>query len=220
MDIAVLIPTIYRPAGLRRVLESLDGDPVVKVVAAENDDAEAKAIAIKHGAIFTRCEKYRAGCAYAWNTALQAYPNADAYILASDDCVFMSGWLAETLATLDKLGGSGMVGFNMRKPNPPSPNKTPYHYMMTRDFMIRHHGGVAAVPHYKTWCVDSEAYERARHVGKYAKAEGAFVEHEPIISDDDIGYRMGVERRRESKNIYYKRKRLNFPDDFAPILKA
>jgi len=217
MEITALIPTAYRPVGLRRVLESLHKTaPSVRVVvAAERDDTEAEKIASEYEALFVVCEKYRQGCAYAWNTALQAAPNSDIYVIGSDDAEFLDGWLEASLAGLEQIGGDGLVGFDSGKRKPFAE-----HYMMTRKFIIEYHGGVAAVPHYSSWCVDSEAWERAKSADKYIKVESAMVLHHWDGPNGDLAYTIALERREENRKIYNQRHKAGFPDDFEPILKA
>lgn len=213
--ITALIPTFYRPDGLARVLASLkDTAPSVKcVIAAEADDIRALEIARTYGATAAQCEQPLQGCAYAWNTALKASPNDDIYVIGADDAIFKFGWLEESLKALDKLGGSGLVAFKSGHRR-----KFGDHYMMTRDFIVKHHGGVAAVPHYRSWCVDDEAQWRAKKAGKFIKCNEAVVIHDKG-TEDDKGYIMGQSYRELSRAIYYKRHASGFPDDFEAIIK-
>jgi GT2 family glycosyltransferase len=211
--ITALIPTFHRPLGLARTLQSLrDTSDIKIVVALELDDVDGYKVAMNYGAVITFCIPPRAGCANAWNTALAASPNDDLYIIGADDAVFVEGWLGEALKGLDELGGSGLVGFE-------SGHRKDYsdHYMMTRDFMIEHLGGVAAVPHYTSWCVDDEAILRARKVGKFYRSRTAVVRHDKG-AENDAGYKMGQECRKENKELFYKRQDAGFPDDFERII--
>ena len=211
--ITVLIPTFYRPEGLARTLQSLrDTSDVKIVVALEIYDSDGFRVAVGYGAEIAYCARHYAGCAYAWNAALAASPNDDIYVIGADDAVFVEGWLGEALKGLEILGGSGLVGFESGKRKDYSD-----HYMMTRDFMIEHHGGVAAVPHYTSWCVDDEAILRARKVGKFYRSLTAVVRHEKG-NENDAGYKMGQARRKENKALFYKRQALGFPDDFERII--
>jgi len=213
ISVAALIPTLHRPEGLRRVLQSLhDTAPIVTpVVAHDADDLSAPVIAKEFGAIVAKCDNQRAGCAYAWNTALQAAKNFEAYVIASDDCIFREGWLE---LALDEIAtGAGLVGFATDKKTIYS-----YHYIMTREFIQKYHGGVAAIPHYSAWCVDTEACERAIRAGQYVKLKHRLIEHEWRGPDGDEGYVLGRERRAENKMIYHQRKNAGFPDDFERIL--
>lgn len=207
MEIAALVPTLYRPDGLRRVLRSLaDTAPEVwPVVAREADDATAEKIGRGYGAIMAVCEKPRAGCAYAWNTALKAAPDYDAYLIASDDAEFLPNWLKCARKGLDK--GFGFIGLYAAW------KRTWYSffYLMTREFIIKHHGGVAAVPHYKVWGADTEACDRALAAGQYYKTPEQCVIH----------HRVGIlpqSRRMITKQIYNRRKAQGFPDDYERIL--
>lgn len=218
VKVAALIPTLHRPAGLWRVLGSLEdtAPSVVRVVATDPDDRTAREIALTFGCIISVCDDNRLGCAHAWNTALKAYPDADAYVLGADDAIFTPGWLEVALKALRKhLGGDGLVGFNAKWKQ----TEMAFFYLMTRQFMIEHHGGVAAVPHYFTWGLDTEACQRAIRAGKYYKALDAIVLHDWRGPDGDETYTMGRARREETKEIYKQRELLDFPDDFEPIIR-
>lgn len=217
MVIAALIPTLHRPAGLWRVLQSLEdtAPDVVRVVARDLDDEPARVIAQAFDCTIATCDAPRLGCAHAWNTALKAYPAADIYVLGADDAIFTPGWLNAALKALEKIGGSGLVGFYAEWKQ----TEYSFHYLMTRDFMIEHHGGVAAVPHYFTWGVDTEACQRAMRAGKYIKAMDAIVLHDWRGPHGDATYQMGAAHRAETKAMYSRRERLGFPDDFPSILQ-
>lgn len=210
MRIAALIPTLYRPEGLRRVLQSLtDTAPEVNaVIAREWDDFTAQKIGDAFGATVTVCELERAGCAYAWNTALKGALNYDAYIIASDDMEFLPNWLETVWKYLGRLERSGLVGMNADWKK----SDYSFFYLMTRDFIVEHHGGVAAVPVYRYWGVDTEACERAMAVGKYIKTEARVCVHHR----DKKG--LPLDMRKEVKAIYNARKAAGFPDDFERIL--
>lgn len=219
MDIAVLLPTLHRPEGLRLALQSIrDTAPSVNIVVARDaDDIHAKDIADEFGAMCVTCAESRMGCAYAWNTALRACPNADMYVLGSDDAVFLSGWLKEGLEYLNKIDGSGLVGLKTKEYGK---YELSAFYLMTRDFIINHHGGVAAVPHYASWFVDAEACGRAQKAGCYAKTTRRVVVHNWRGPNGDEAYRLANKRRQENRKIYEDRKSRGFPDDFKPIISG
>lgn len=227
MKIAILIPTIYRPDGLRRSLQSLkdttkhiDNHIIHAIVAAEDDDVDALEIAYEYDAQFCVCDEYRGGPAYGWNTALKNAMDYDAYFTGSDDIEFTNGWLDEVLRVLhDELNGSGLVGINDGRWNKAMVNKMcATHYLMTRDFIIEHMGGVAAQPFYHADFTDMEACARARRVNKFAWAEKAIVKHHWKGPHGDLGYENATKQRPKMKPLYEERKRLNFPDNFERIL--
>jgi len=228
MKIAILTPTIYRPDGLRRSLSSLVDTvqtlssihEIDIVVAAERDDVEARAIAAEYGAIFTYCEEPLQGPAYAWNTALKAVPDYEAYFTGSDDIEYTNGWLEEVLRVLkDELNGSGLVGINDgRWKRELVMKKCATHYLMTRDFIIEHMGGVAAQPFYHADYTDMEACSRARLVNKFAWAENALVRHHWKGPNGDLGYQNATKKRPLMKPLYEQRKAEGFPNDFKPII--
>lgn len=179
---------------------------VIPVVAYEQDDRTALSILEEFGAIPAPCPQYRQGCAYAWNTALRAADNYDAYVIASDDVEFLPGWLTAVHKGLNK--GFGFVGLYAAWKD----MWYSFFYLMTREFIIKHHGGVAAVPHYKVWGVDSEACDRAKAAGQYYKTPEQCVihHHSPILPPESV--------RAETKRIYGIRKYKGWPDDYERII--
>ena len=223
MKIAVLTPTINRPAGLRRSLKSLKATAptCTPVVAAEKGDAQARNIAAEFGAIFTVVSEPLAGGAKAWNDALRAAPDFDAYFTGSDDIEYTPGWLEEVLRLLDvDLKGSGLVGINDNRWGRDKVEKMcATHYLMTRDFVIEHMGGVAAQPFYFCDWTDMEATARARRAGKFTWAEKAVVKHLWDGPKGDPAYIRAAKMRPAVRLIWNDRKERGFPDDFEPIIK-
>ena len=163
-DVYVLLPVLYRPEQLRRVLKSLkDTAPEIGIVVAlEKDDKASFEVAAEYGTIVTICTQPRAGCAAGWNTALAAAPgNARAYVLGADDVIFKAGWFEAATKALDTIGGDGLVGFH--DPHKKAPLAT--HYMMTKHHLITVNGGVMACPHYRVENIEVEAIERAERAG-------------------------------------------------------
>lgn len=211
MKIAALIPTLYRPDGLWEVLQSLKATaPEVKaVIAREHNDIQAHWLGLQYGAAVVVCEQKQAGCAYAWNTALKAAPDYDAYVIASDDMEFLPGWLDEVNKYLPDYGFVGMNAGWWAK------SKYSIFYTMRRDFIIQYHGGVAAVPHYKVWGVDTEACDRAMAAEQYIKTpKQCAIHHRKKYQPDNPP----EEVRAEVKRIYKERKERGFPDDFERII--
>ena len=205
MRIAILIPTYFRPAGLRRLLQSLrnTAPEIYPVVVAEPGDEQASVIANSFGAIFAYCPPpHKSGPK--WNFALSIASNFDAYILGSDDTYYLPGWYEEMVKSLEENDNSGLFALN--------DGTSCQHYLMTRDFMVEHHGGVMAVPHYSGWSLDIEAVERASRVGKYFFVEKARLVH------DWHGSATRIKCNRD-KAIFEARKAVGFPDDFESIIE-
>lgn len=220
-SVVVLLPTLYRPDGLRRVLDSLrkTAADVACVVTGEFNDREARNIALDEFRVsFVFCMKERQGPAFAWNKALGAALGFDIYVLGSDDIEFRPGWLEEGLRVLhDELNGSGLVAFNDGTGKVERAGFATQ-YMMTRDFIIDHNGGVAACPYYPVDFVDVEASIRAQCAGCFAYAPNARVVHHWREVDDE-GYRRADTKRKEARRIFNERKAAGFPDDYEPILR-
>jgi GT2 family glycosyltransferase len=220
-NIAVLIPTIFRPEGLERVINSLSQDNVDIYVAREFDDFTAYNICAKHNIKSIICVKPNRGPAYAWNVALQRAEGQSkyyAYFLGSDDIVFEHGWLEESLIVLDKqLHRSGLVGVNDGTGKFERAGFATQ-YLMTRDFIVKENGGVAACPHYLADFVDVESCERAKRANKFAYASKAIVRH-LWRQVDDIAYQRADGRRVRMRELYLQRLSKNFPNDFEVIIK-
>lgn len=222
-SIAVLLPTLNRPAGLKRVLESLRAttpEGTAIMVATDPDDAQAREIAETYEAYHCTCNEARRGPAYGWNTALSAIPHKMIYVLGADDLIFNTGWYETSLKALEyRLNGSGLVGFNDERKNGDEKNAT--HYLMSRDFIIHYHGGVMAVPHYRSWGVDPETCERARRAGKYYWCKDVSVTHDwhGYDKDADETYRLARPTWNADLELYEKRRVAGFPDDFPAVIR-
>ena len=222
MQIAILLPTIYRKEGLKRALQSLfdttKEHDISVIVAHEWDDNGAVDICKLYNGKVIRavCEKNKMGPAYAWNTALRSARFYDGYFLASDDIEFMDNWLDEVLK-IQAIANKGLIGIN---DNTGKYERAGFctHYFLTRDFIIRHNGGVVCCPHYFADFTDVEIIERAKIHNEFAYAEQARVIHHWREIDDEA-YKRGDERRSEARGIYLRRKANNFPDDYPPIIK-
>jgi GT2 family glycosyltransferase len=217
ISIAVIIPTIYRPDGLRRVLSSLMTSDVTPIVIMERDDKEAVEICLDYLVRFRSVDKPLQGPAYAWNTGLKHFQFYDAYFLGSDDIVFEEGWLSVTLGVLkSQLNGSGLVGVN---DGTGKFERTGWatQYLMTKDFIIEENGGVLACPHYLCDFTDVEACLRAQRVNKFAYASEAKVTHHWREVDDEA-YKRADGKRKAMKVLFEKRKEMGFPDDYERII--
>jgi glycosyltransferase involved in cell wall biosynthesis len=224
MNIAILIPTLYRPDGLKRVIESLKDYYIVNTdiyIAREFDDFEAYNICFHRGIKSSICLKQHRGPAYAWNVALQRaeeHCKYDAYFLGSDDIEFTPNWLEECLYVLNHdLDGSGLVGVNDCSGKYERAGFATQ-YLMTRDFIVQYNGGVAACPHYLCDFTDVEACERAKKVNRFAYAPKSIVKHHWRVVDDE-GYKRADTRRAEAMKVFMMRKVQNYPDDYEAIVK-
>lgn len=225
MNIAVLLPTIYRKDGLHRTLQSLfettKNYELTIVVAHEKDDNDAKSICniykmMQYNIIKAVCEKEKQGPAYAWNTALQASQNNDGYFLASDDITFTDGWLDEILKVY-AIANKGLIGVNDGTGKYERAGFCT-HYFMARSFIRDINGGVVCCPHYLADYCDVEVIERAKKVNQFAYAEHARIFHHWREVDDEA-YKRADERRTEARGIFVRRKAEGFKDDYERIIE-
>ena len=223
-DVCVLIPTCHRPEGLERALRTLTitAPDVVAVVAHEADDLTAPHIAARFGAVATICSEPFAGGAKAWNDALRMAEKIrpfPAYFTGADDIAFVDGWLTQLLADVKRLGNSGLFGVNDNRKDPNQLGCCT-HYLMTRDFIVEQHGGVAAVPHYRADFTDMEACDRAKLVNRYYYCPNAHIVHDWRGPNGDACYKRSTEARAGARPIYNERKKRLFPDDFPRVIPA
>lgn len=216
MNVCVLLPTIYRPDGLRRALSTLETSLVETIIICEKDDEEAKQIALDYMCRFCTTEKSLQGPAYAWNTGLKHAQFHDAYFLASDDIEFVPGWLHE-IQKIYETTQAGLIGVNDGTGKYERAGFCT-HYFMTRNFIRNVNGGVVCCPHYFADFTDVEIIERAKKVNQFAYAAEAKVIHHWREIDDEA-YRRGDTRRAEAKKIYLERKAQGFPDNYKAIIK-
>ena len=222
MNIAILLPTIYRKDGLHRTLTSLfhttkDYELTVVVAHEWDDDDAVKVCSLYNGKVIRAiCEKNKQGPAYAWNTALAAAQYHDAYFLASDDIEFTLCWLDEVIKTYN-VANKGLIGVNDGTGKYERAGFCT-HYFMTRKFIRDVNGGVVCCPHYYADFTDVEVIDRAKKVNQFAYADKARIFHHWREVDDEA-YRRGDERRTEARGIYLRRKEKGFINDWEPIIK-
>lgn len=236
--VSIILPTFHRATRLRECLESLHPTlphaPIVETVALPMlDDGESFGMLDRMKRQFTDRDsgacmlkviprtRVDASAVQGWNYGLRrASHKSDLYVLAADDLMFRDGWLTNAIRALVKTGHDDMlIGFNDLSKNGKSYAS---HYMMTRKFIVRHHGGVMAIPHYHSWCIDWEAAARAKRVHRYLWAANSLVEHRHPgnrNAEMDSTYKAGYVQYADSDHaMYVERMKKNFPDDFPPIL--
>ena len=207
------MPTLYRASGLEAAYISIKATvPDVEVIIAhELGDERAEIFCKMHELKSAVCEDQQ-GPAHAWNEALKVCPDADIYILASDDVEFIPGWYEIALKAL-----TGLVGMN---DGTGKYERTGWatQYMMTREFIIKYNGGVVACPHYRVDFTDVEICERAKRAGVFSYCPDALVVHHWRVNDDE-GYREADKHRAAARKVYEARKAKGFPNDYEPILR-
>lgn len=220
--VAVLIPTTGRAKQmLERVTDLLEqsypvGDPPFVYLAIPENDKKTLAAAedlppirfiVKRPAKTTAVE--------GWNLAYAAaYADfADWFVLGADDIVWHPGWLAAALACAEK-NKAQVIGLNDGHTNL---RHYGAHYMVHRDFIKKHMGGVFIPPAYKSWWFDREICEKAHGLGLYAAAHDATAEHlhpEWGTAEMDDTYELGYPLHDEDRDLYQARKAAGFPVDY------
>lgn len=217
LRISVLLPTRKRADGLLRTIQSLiDTSPVRLeiVVVTEKCDEAARDIAQSFGSeradikIVTSPNGY--GACAAFQLAYRSCSGEWA-VLASDDAVFMPGWLTAAYPYLE----NGFVGF---WDGHTSPNLYATFYMIRRDLIEKHLGGYFAMPWYHSWYIDVETWDRLQLAGvPCVVCTGSRVEHNHFVfgAADDETYQVMREWHEVDRLEYEKRKSLGFPQDLV-----
>lgn len=224
--IAVLLPSAYRPQQLVNCINSLKTDPEpwpvcdVFVSLVSDDPSSIRAIMDWPVEIEIRTpEQYRRGAIWAWNQLLIPAYDYELFVLGADDLVFGPGWAQRAVAALDRLGGSGLVGFNDL-----SSDGLLYaaHWLASRDFIVNDLGGVMYPQMYKSWWCDREVTDVAQRANKYIWAKDAIVEHFNYTfgkSKVDQTYRDAITNYQADEQLYYDRRARDFPKNYPPVLR-
>jgi len=221
MKVSVIIPSLGRPEQIKRCVERLaetvQGYVVETVVVFEGDDpATAEAARSVPGVIVVE-NTTGLGAAAGWNEGSK-HASGDALVMLGDDAWFHDGWLEAALQALEKIGGSGMVGFN---DGHTSGETHSAHHLLTRDYIIEYQGGCFIIPDYYSQYFDLEAVARAQRADKYIWASDSLVEHKHWVfgtAVKDATYRIGSDHMNSDRDIFQRRRAAGFPDDFEPIL--
>lgn len=153
-----------------------------------------------------------------WNHGLKMHPNYQAYVLGADDLWAHDGWHDEVLRVQSE-SQCGFVGINDGRTDG---SILSTHYMMTREFIVFHHGGVMAVPHYSSWGIDEEATMRAKSANQFVYAQHAILEHRHYLwgkAQADATYMAGRRSRQYDIAIVRLRNSMGWPNDFERVIE-
>lgn len=222
---AVLLPSAYRPEVLRECLTSLfDNTPHdlfdLHLSLMQDDSASydvAKDFRFK-SLVFRRPDEYQLGAIYAGWLLLKHAPGYHFYAIASDDLVYHPGWFEAAWRMMNELGDYGLVGFNDTHSNG---NEYAAHFLVSRQFLIDHHGGVIFPPIYRSWWCDREISDVAMLHNCYKWAADSIVEHRNHawggIEHDKV-YQDAEENYADDYLLYQSLKERGFPVEWEPIL--
>lgn len=185
MIVSVIVASCDRPWMLRDMLDSFQastnwirGEIDVEMVFVIDDDIHTFNVVMESATYEHKVIDYsitRRGALAAWNRGLQL-SCGDIIVPAGDDQKFYPNWLDFALEShKEKLSGYGVVGMNDLAYDGDKQLATMY--MMDRQFIKDHLGGVLCPPVYKYYCVDSEINAKARSLGRFYWDERAKVEH-------------------------------------------
>lgn len=223
---ALLLPSAYRAPILNECLASLFAntprllcDTFVSIFL---DDRASMDVVQEYdiaGLVYRKRDEYELGAVHGWNVLLKRYPDYPFYAIASDDLIFHKGWYEAARNALRHMRDYGLVCLNDLHSDG---NEYAAHFLVNRDFLIDHHGGVIYPPLYKSWWCDREITDLAKLNKCYAFAEDAIVEHrnhawngiqhDKTYADSELNY--------DSDYATYQRlKNSGFPtDEWSPVL--
>lgn len=153
-----------------------------------------------------------------WNYGIELFDDYDAYVLGADDLWAHDEWHNEALR-VQRDTGCGFVGINDGHTDG---SHMSTHYLMTRDFIIQHHGGVMAIPHYRSWGIDEEATIRAKRANSFAYADRAVLEHRHWVwnaAQVDQTYSAGKISHDYDIMTLKMRSHRGYPDDFMAVIQ-
>lgn len=216
MKTAVILPTWNRTqqavACVTRFLETSSVDVVIVT-----EDERAKYDQVKSKRIKFVSVSPRMTAVQKWNYGLECHPDYEAYFLGADDLWPDHGWHDEALRT-HKTRNRGCIGIN---DGVTDGDHLATHYLMTREFIAQHNGGVMACPHYRSWSLDLETTERAKLAGQYAWAQHASVEHRHVHFKKaamDETYKRGYGYHSYDALICERRRQMGWPNDFEAVI--
>ena len=218
MRTAILFPTFGRVEQARRCLDQfIQTAPAATCVVVTEDDERAWGPLLDDEHILFVPVTEGMTAVQKWNHALKKAQHFDAFLLGADDLWPAEGWLDEVLNVQAKTG-AGCVAVNDCITDG---NALGTHYLLTKDWIKQHQGGVMCVPHYRSWGLDVETNERAKRSGTYAWAANAKVEHRHVHwkkAPMDDTYRIGYRVHQYDDFILSIRRRAGFPNDFQAVI--
>lgn len=231
MKVSIVIASCDRPYMLRDMLDSFQastnwirGDLDVEMVFVIDDDMKTLQVvreAVVYEGQIVDYSNSRRGALAAWNRGLQL-STGDIIVPAGDDQKFHANWLDFALEShKEKLSGYGVVGMNDLAYDGNKQLATMY--MMDRQFIKDHLGGVLCPPIYKYYCVDSEINAKAKSLGRFYWDERAKVEHlhsahgkRPVDAHDRE--RLENNYAEIDKKTFEERRAQGFPITWQPLI--
>lgn len=219
MKTAVILPTWSRvQQAVQCVHRLLDTSAADVVIVTEDDLTPFIDIQLRRGRVFFVMTTPRMTAVQKWNCGLEMYPDYKAYVLGADDVWAHENWYNEVLSVRMETG-AGFIGINDGRSDGSIMST---HYFMTREFIVQHHGGVMAIPHYRSWGLDEEATIRAKRANQFAYAERAVLEHRHWVwgkAEQDESYKRARPAHDYDIMICKMRESRGFPDDFEAVIR-
>lgn len=151
----------------------------------------------------------------AWNYGLSKC-KGEIIILGADDLLFKQGWFEAMMEGFKKGQFVGLTYYTDNR------GTWATHYAMTREYLIKHNGGVLACPAYHHQYIDKEGVDRAVRAGEYVVIEELVQHLHPMLGTApwDETYKDGCLAWADAdKEIFERRRAQGWPDDFESILK-
>ena len=227
---SVVIPSQERPESLLRAVESVltaTGDVEV-IIVLDIKDAPSWGIlpaleelsasrSVPLSVIPVEGDMHTAE---RWNIGAAA-SSGEFLVTGADDVEFLPGWYEAAHEGMEKLAGSGIVGFNDCEKTGSSFGALATHFMVSRKYAARRLGGVLMPPVYEHGYTDVEVTFRGKRDSKIVWADGArYTHHHPVHGKGvpDRIYDKGSESERRDERLFKRRLRKGFPDVWNPVL--
>lgn len=216
-SVSVIIPSVYRPARLRRCVEAVlrTYPPADVICSLSFGDDESRAALAGLRVRITDNHPPLTGAVRAVNEALElALGNYIAFVM--DDSLPEMGWKEEALWEMARLPeASGVVGINDLVRGPRDGDRFAVSMIAARQYLVDFNGGVFFTPHYFHYYCDIELCERASAVGRYIWAERSVIRHErgkDKVTDSALP-KYGLDMA-----LYNQRRQAGYPSDYQAVI--
>lgn len=217
MRTAVILPTWSRVEQATMCTRRLLGTSAADVVIVTEDDLTGFGDLLDNARVKFKAVHPRMTAVQKWNYGLECEPNYEAYVLGADDLWAHDDWHDEAL----KVQQGAEVGFIGINDGSTDGSILSAHYLMTREFIVKHHGGVLAVPHYRSWGLDEEATIRAKRADQFAYAQHSVLEHRHWLwnmTAIDQTYAIARHAHNYDISTLKYRRSMGWPDDFPAVI--
>lgn len=218
--VSVIVPQYKRYEKFEKCFRSLiETAPKAEIIIViDPDDEKTLEILAPYDVVKIVTDK-RERAIDKWNIGASK-ATGDILMVAANDVVFESGWYENALKAFDTLPNGGMVSVNDTHTDP---NVSAPHFLMSRDFIIKHNGGVLMPPCYDRQYPDVENMYKAKSLGMYEIALDSIVRHDhPLTGSakvDEVHQEMFMVSFDADKELCRNRMAQGFPIVWDAVIK-